>query len=176
MKRAEEENPEDYDDLEDDFDEVDSIVDNVSVASSVPSLEEKPDVNELDKAMKDNNNELANETESESDNSQEKGKTPLNGIKRSKNRPFSDTCQNGSSPEKRVKIEPDSPQKRLEPQKSTEKILEPQPQPETPKEPMVKIPTSSKDADLVQLIKKEIKKEVIEEEVDEDDIPELDTD
>ena len=174
MKRAEEENPEDYDDLEDDFDEVDSNVDNVSVASSVPSLEEKPDVNELDKAMKDNNNELANETESESDNSQEKGKTPLNGIKRSKNRPFSDACQNWSSPEKRVKIEPESPQKRLEPEKSPQNTLEPQP--ETPKEPMVTIPTSSKDADLVNLIKKEIKKEVIEEEVDEDDIPELDTD
>jgi len=174
LKRAEEENPEDYDDLEDDFDEVDSNVDNVSVASSVPSLEEKPDVNELDKAMKDNNNELANETESESDNSQEKGKTPLNGIKRSKNRPFSDACQNGSSPEKRVKTEPESPQKRLEPEKSPQNRLEPQP--ETPKEPMVTIPTSSKDADLVKLIKKEIKKEVIEEEVDEDDIPELDTD
>ena len=109
--------------------------------------------------MKDNNNELTNETENQPEN-QDKGKTPLNGIKRSKNRTFSGE---GSSLEKRVKIEPESPQK--SPQKEAA--------------PMVLIPQKSKDEteDLVQLIKKEIKKEVseAEEEVDEDDIPELDS-
>ena len=165
LKKAYEENPDDFQYSEDDFNEVDNA-DNISVASSVPSLEEKPDINELDKAMNDNNNELTNETENQPEN-QDKGKTPLNGIKRSKNRTFSGE---GSSPEKRVKIEPESPQK-----------TQPEPEPEIPKEaaPMVLIPQKSKDEteDLVQLIKKEIKKEVseAEEEVDEDDIPELDS-
>ena len=164
MKKAQEENPDDFQYSEDDFNEVDNA-DNISVASSVPSLEEKPDINELDKAIKDNNNELTNETENQPEN-QDKGKTPLNGIKRSKNRTFSGE---GSSAEKRVKIEPESPQKSPESEKSPQKEAA----------PMVLIPQKSKDEteDLVQLIKKEIKKEVseAEEEVDEDDIPELDS-
>ena len=161
LRRAQEETPGRYDNFEDDFDEDD----NVSVASSVPSLEEKTDAIEKDKARNDNNNAPTNETEDQLDY-QDNDATTLNGNKRSIN-------SAGSSTEKKIKTEPKSPQKspEVEPRKEIE------PQPSVPKElPMVTIPEKSNYDDLVQLMKKEITKEdsESEEEVDEDDIPDLD--
>ena len=161
LRRAQEETPGRYDNFEDDFDEDD----NVSVASSVPSLEEKTDAIEKDKAGNDNNNAPTNETEDQLDY-QDNDATTLNGNKRSIN-------SAGSSTEKKIKTEPKSPQKspEVEPRKEIE------PQPSVPKElPMVTIPEKSNFEDLVQPMKKEITKEVSEneEEVDEDDIPDLD--
>jgi len=151
MKRAQVENPDDFEAYGDS--------DNASSTSSIPLLDE------LDQAMEEIHNETPNETENPSTSTLDKGKTPMNGIKRSKNSKVPEPEE--GSPEKRIKVEPqeESPLRRIQPQNDV--FPEPSPQ----KQPFV-----TADADYIDQIKKEIKQEVLEEAQDvlEDDIQDYD--